>query len=119
MRLTYEIELFIPSARPGAAALTESLGPCKIITRNVFVTVTERNGAAHLVLLDELSELDRTQTRYATVTGKVVYPRRLDLPDKIFIETATGHARAITGDQIAKITASSTAAPRTTGRLSW
>ena len=69
--MTYEIELFIPSARPGAAAVTETLGACKIISRNVFVTVTEHNGSAHLVLLDELTELDRTQPRYATVTGKV------------------------------------------------
>jgi hypothetical protein len=117
--VTYEIELFIPSARPGAAAVTETLGACKIISRNVFVTVTEHNGSAHLVLLDELTELDRTQPRFATVTGKVVYPRRLDLPDKIFVETATGHARAVAGEQIARVTAARASAPRTTGRLSW
>lgn len=103
MPFTYDIELFHPTALPGAGAQTESLGACKIITRNVFVTVTEHSGDAHLILLDELTELDRTQARYVTVIGKTFYPRRVDLPDKIFVELASGHARAVSGDQIAKI----------------
>jgi hypothetical protein len=103
MAFTYDIELFHPTALPGAGAQTESLGSCKIITRNVFVTVTEHNGDAHLVLLDELTELDRTQPRYTTIIGKTFYPRRVDLPNKIFVETASGHARAVNGDQIARI----------------
>ena len=103
MGITYNIELYHPTALQGAGAQTESLGACKIITRNVFVTVTEHNGDAHLVLLDELTELDRTQPRYVTIVGKAVFPRRVDLPDKIFVETASGHARAVSGDQVAKI----------------
>lgn len=103
MPFTYDIELFHPNALPGAGARTESLGTCKIITRNVFITVTEHNGEARLVLLDELTELDRTQPRFVTIIGKTVYPRRVDLPSKIFVETSTGHARSINGDQIARI----------------
>ena len=117
MSFTYEIELFHPTALHGAGAQMESLGACKIITRNVFVTVTEHSGDAHLVLLDELTELDRTQPRYVTVIGKTVYPRSLDLPDKIFVETASGHARAVSGDQIAKIVRKG-GDMRGTGRLS-
>ena len=116
--MTYEIELFHPSAIPGSGALTESLGPCKIITRNVFITVTEHNGSAHLVLLDELTEVDRTQPRLQTVTGRTLYPRKVDLPNKIFVETADGHARAVGGDQIARLVASKRSAPKT-GRLTW
>ena len=116
--MTYEIELFHPSALSGAGAQTESLGQCKIITRNVFITVTEHNGDAHLVLLDELAEVDRTQPRLQTVTGRTLYPRRVDLPAKIFVETATGHARAVGGDQIARLTASKRSSPKT-GRLTW
>lgn len=102
--MTYEIELFLPSALPGAGALTETLGPCKIITKNVFVTVTEQSGEARLMLLDELAALDRSQGRLVTVLGKTCYPRRIDLPAKIFVETASGHARAVGGDQIARLT---------------
>lgn len=116
--MIYDIELFHPSAIPGAGAQTESLGPCKIITKNVFVTVTEPSGAAHVILLDELTELDRSEHRITTVTGKTVYPRRIDLPDKIFVETGAGYARAVAGDSIARITASRRETPRT-GRLSW
>jgi hypothetical protein len=116
--VTYDIELFLPSALSGAGQQTESLGACKIISRNVFVTITEHNGDAHVILLDEISELDRAQHRMTTTTGRTIYPRRLDFPDKIFIETATGHARAIAGDQIARVTAAKQTAPRT-GRVSW
>jgi hypothetical protein len=116
--VTYEIELFHPSALHGAGAQTESLGLCKIITRNVFVTVTEHNGDAHLILLDELAEVDRTQSRLTTVTGRMLYPRRIDLPTKIFVETASGHARAVGGDQIARLIASKREQPKT-GRLTW
>ncbi|MCC6742246.1 MAG: hypothetical protein IT175_00145 [Acidobacteria bacterium] len=117
MAFTYDIELFHPSALPGAGARTESLGTCRIITRNVFVTVTEHSGDAHLVILDELTELDRTQPRYVTVHGKTSYPRRVDLPDKIFVETSSGHARAIAGDQIARIVRQGSD-NRGTGRIS-
>lgn len=117
MAFTYDIELFHPTALHGAGAQTESLGACKIITRNVFVTVVEMNGDAHLVLLDELTELDRTLPRYVTIIGKTVYPRRVDLPEKIFIETASGHARAVNGDQIARILRQGSDT-RGTGRIS-
>lgn len=103
--MTYEIELFLPSALPGAGAQTDSLGACRIITRNVFVTITEQNGDANLILLDEVLELDRTLPRLTTVLGRTIYPKRLDFPDRIFVETGTGHARAINGDQIARVTA--------------
>ena len=63
------------------------------------------NGDAHLILLDEVLELDRTQPRLTTVLGRTTYPRRIDFPDRIFVETATGHARAISGDQIARVSA--------------
>jgi hypothetical protein len=116
--MTYEIDLLHPSAIPGAAAQTESLGPCQIITRNVFITVTEHNGNAHLILLDELTEVDRVQPRLQTVTGRTLYPRRVDLPAKIFVETSSGHARAVGGDQIARLIATRRTAPKT-GRLTW
>ncbi len=116
--MTYEIELFLPSARPGAGAQTELLGTCKIITRNVFVTVTEHGGEARLVLLDEIVSLDRPASRYVTTTGKSCYPRSIDLPDKIFVETASGHVRAVSGDQIARLTlVVRRGAP--TGRVAW
>lgn len=115
--MIYAIELYHPSAIPGAGAQTEPLGACKIITKNVFVTVTEHSGDARLVLLDELAEVDRMQPRLTTMTGRAVYPRRVDLPDKIFVETASGHARAVSGDRIARLVASKRAGP--TGRVSW
>lgn len=101
--MTYDIDLFLPSALRGAGAQTEHLGTCKVISRNVFVTVTEHSGEAHLVLLDEIVELDRVQPRYVTVIGKTVYPKHVDLPDKIYVELASGHSRAVGGDQIARI----------------
>ncbi|MBK6313126.1 MAG: hypothetical protein IPF53_02095 [Blastocatellia bacterium] len=118
MSFSYDIELYLPTALHGAGSQTESLGVCKIITRNVFVTVTEHNGDAHLVLLDEMTELDRTQPRYVTVIGKTVFPRRVDLPSKIFVETAAGQARAINGDQIARIVRQG-GDSRGTGRISF
>jgi len=114
----YDIELFHPSAIPGAAAMTETLGACKIITKNVFITVTEHNGDAHLMLLDELTVVDCAQPRITTAIGRTFYPRRIDFPAKIFVETATGHARAISGDQIARLVASKREGPKT-GRVSW
>ncbi len=116
--MVYDIELFQPNTPPSAGARTDSLGSCKIITRNVFVTVTEHNGDAHLVLLDELSELDRMLPRLTTTIGRAHYPRRIDLPAKIFVETESGHARAVNGDQIARMTATKREAPKT-GRISW
>lgn len=101
--MTYEIELFHPSAKPGGAAQTESLGECKIVTKNVFVTITEHSGDAHLVLLDEIVSLDRTQPAYVTVSGRTSYPRRIDLPAKIYVEMPSGYARAIAGDAIARL----------------
>ncbi|MDQ2675612.1 MAG: hypothetical protein M3Y34_02290, partial [Actinomycetota bacterium] len=76
--MTYEIELFHPSALPGAGAKTESLGPCRIVTKNVFVTVTEHSGGAHVVLLEELVAVDRTAPSYVTAAGRTCYPRRVD-----------------------------------------
>ena len=103
--MTYNIDLYLPSALRGASSLTESLGRCRVISRNVFVTITEHNGSAHVVALDDLLELDRTAPRYTTVAGRTFLPRRLDLPDKIFVETPGGYARTVIGDQVARLTA--------------
>ena len=116
--MTYEIELFHPSALPGAGAQTEALGPCRILTKNVFVTVTEQNGKAYVVLLDEIAELDRTLPSYITVTGRSVYPRRIDLPDRIYVETRSGHARSVASDTIARMTLSRRDT-QNRGRVSW
>jgi hypothetical protein len=113
----YDVELYHVSAVPGPGAATEPLGPCKIITKNVFVTVTQHSGEARVVLLDELVEVDRTQPRLTTVTGRTVYPRRVDLPAKIFVETASGHARSVSGDRIARLVATKREGPA--GRISW
>ena len=101
--MTFEIDIFFPTAHPGAAAQTEPLGSCKVLTHPLFLTVTEHNGEAHLVPLEEVTELDRRQIHYTTIFGRTHYPRRVDLPDKIYVETATGHARTIEGDLIARI----------------
>ena len=101
--MNFEIDLFFPSAMPGAASKTETLGLCKVLTHPVFVTVTERNGDARLVALAEIAELDRAEKRFTTTRGKACFPRRIDFPDKIYVETGSGHARAIKGDQIARL----------------
>lgn len=101
--MNYNIDLYLPSALPGAASQTESLGRCRVISRNVFVTVTEHNGNAHVVSLDEVVELDRTVPRYTTTSGRTCLPRRVDLPDKIFVETPGGYARTVVGDQVARL----------------
>jgi hypothetical protein len=116
--VTYEIELFHPSALPGAGAQTEVLGPCRILTKNVFVTVTEHNGTAHVVLLDEISVLDRTAPFYVTLTGKTFYPRRVDFPSRIYVETQSGHARALASDTIARMTIARRDS-QNHGRVSW
>jgi hypothetical protein len=114
---TFEIELYHPSAIPGAGAQTESLGACKIISRVVFLTVTEHSGDAHLVPLADIVDFDRAQPKYTTTIGKTYYPRRVDLPDRIFVETTSGHARAVGGDQIARLVRSK--ADHSGGRVSW
>ena len=116
--MTYEIELFLPSALSGAGQQTDSLGGCKLITKNVFVTLTEQNGEAHVILLDEILELDRASGRITTSNGRTLYPRKIDFPNRIFIETGTGHARSILGDQIARVTASKRSVPHS-GRPVW
>lgn len=116
--MTFEIELFMPTALHGGGAHTESLGLCRIITRTVFLTVTEHNGDAHLVSLEEVTELDRTNHRYSTILGRTLYPRQIDLPDKIYVEVLSGHARALSGDQIARLVRSGRETP-TTGKLGW
>ncbi|HQR37575.1 MAG TPA: hypothetical protein PLF26_04155 [Blastocatellia bacterium] len=103
--MTYNIDLYLPSALHGAAPMTESLGRCRVISRNVFVTVTEHNGNAHVIALDDVVELDRTVPRFTTITGRTFLPRHIDLPDKIFVETPGGYARTIIGDQVARLMA--------------
>ncbi|MGG7379623.1 hypothetical protein ACQ7B2_13005, partial [Escherichia coli] len=79
-------------AQPGVGAQTESLGQCKIISHPVFMTVVEHNGDARLIGLDDVIEVDRRQPKIATTRGKVYHPRRIDLPDKIYVETSNGYA---------------------------
>jgi hypothetical protein len=113
----FEIGLLIPTARPGAAALTESLGPCSILSKSVFFTVTEHNGEAHAVPLSDVVEYDRAGNRITTSMGRTLYPRRVDLPSKIFVETNAGYARAVSGDQIARLVRARRDVP--TGRVCW
>lgn len=101
--MTFEIEIFFPASVPGTGAKTETLGLCKIITQPVFVTVTEHNGDAKLVGLEAIVELDREAKTYLTALGKAFHPRRIDLPDRIYVEVSSGYARAIDGDQIARM----------------
>ena len=109
--MVFEVELYFPTARPGAAAEVESLGECKVLTPNVFITVTEHNGEAHLVALDGIVEIDQAQHRYTTALGRTLYPRQIDFPDHFFVETQTGHARPIKGVQIARLVRSKRDAP--------
>jgi hypothetical protein len=99
----FEVELFRPGASRNLDAPLEPLGPCKIITRPVFLTVTEASGDARLVDLDDVVEVDRTQARYTTALGKAHQVRRIELPDRIYVEAASGYARALSGDQIARL----------------
>jgi hypothetical protein len=115
--VVFEIILFIPTARPGDAAQTESLGLCSILSKSIFVTITEHNGEAHGLPLSEVVEFDRAANRIATSIGRTLYPRRVDLPGKIFVETTTGHARAVNGDQIARLVRAKRDVP--VGRVSW
>ena len=115
--MTFEIGLFIPTARPGAAAQTESLGPCSILSKSVFLTVTEHNGEARALPLSEVVEGDRVANRITTSIGRTLYPRRVDLPGKIFVETNAGYARAVNGDQIARLVRAKRDVPA--GRVSW
>ena len=101
--MTFEIEIFLPSSPMGRGALTETLGPCKVITHPLFVTVTEHNNDAHLVGLADIVLLDRAQRSYTTMSGRVSYPRRIDLPDRIYVELSSGYARALDGDRIARM----------------
>lgn len=114
----FTIDLFLPSALSGAGQQTESLGACKVISKNVFVTITEHSGDARVVPLDDVVEIDRRQPRLTTTMGRTVYPRRVDFPDKIFVETTTGHARTVAGDQIAHV-AITKRTSATSGRVSW
>jgi len=114
----FTIDLFLPSALPGAGQKSESLGVCRVISKNVFVTITEHNGDARVVPLDDLVEIDRRQPRVTTTMGRTLYPRRIDFPDKIFVETTTGHARTLAGDQIAHV-AIAKGTTASTGRVSW
>ena len=109
--MIFDIELFLPTARPGAAADTESLGECKILTHNIFVTVTEHNGDAHLIALNDLVEVDLPEHRYVTAHGRTLYPRQMDLPDRLVVETGSGHVRTINGVQIAKMVRSKRDSP--------
>lgn len=104
--MLFDIELFYPTSKPGAAAEVESLGECRIISPNVFLTVTEHNGEAKLVALDDVVDVDCAHHRYTTAHGRTLYPRRIDFPDHIYVETHTGHARTINGVQIARLTRS-------------
>jgi hypothetical protein len=102
--VTYEIDLFFPVVTPGSDAKTSSLGPCKVITQPLFVTVVEHNGEARAVALAELREFDRARTCYTTVFGKVSHPRRIDLPDRVCVETGTGHSMMLNGNLVARMT---------------
>src|SRR5687767_9382805 len=102
--MIFEIELFFPSARPGAAAEVENLGMCKIVSPNIFLSIVEHSGDAHLVPLNDVVSVDVAEHRYTTAHGRTMYPRRIDFPDHFFVETGAGHARSIKGDQIARVT---------------
>jgi hypothetical protein len=101
--MRFEIELFSPVVARGAEAHTTSLGPCRVITQPLFVTLTEHDGQAKAIPLETIREVDLTLTRCTTVLGTVARPRRIDFPERFFVETATGHAVAVNGDLIARM----------------
>ena len=103
MTNAYDIELLHPKATLGVGAEVEPLGVCRIVTKNVFVTVSEHSGEARLVLLDEIEKLDRTLPCYTTVLGTTHHPRRVDLPERIVVEMSSGHARTLDGDKIVRL----------------
>ena len=109
--MIFEIELYFPTAKPGAAAETESLGPCKPISQNLFLTITEHNGEARLVPFNDVVEVDVANHRYVSAHGRTFYPRRIDLPDHFMVETAAGYARTVKGVQVARLVRSKRDSP--------
>ena len=99
----FEIELFFPIVVPGSGAKTSSIGLCRVITQPVFVTMSDHAGGASAIALAELREVDRIRNIFTTVLGRVGHPRHITFPDRIYVETGTGHSMAINGDLIARI----------------
>jgi hypothetical protein len=101
--MKFDIDLFFPVVTPGADAKTSNLGTCRVITDPLFVTLTEQDGQARAITLAELREVDRARSRYTTMRGKVAHPRRIEFPERIFVETPTGHAMALNGEIVARM----------------
>jgi hypothetical protein len=99
----FEIDLFFPLATPGAEATLSRLGACKIITQPILLTVTDHAGKAEAVALADLREVDRTVGRYTTVLGRVSRPRSINLPERIYVETPTGHTMVLNGRLVARM----------------
>jgi len=101
----FEVELFRDAVR-GRVAETSALGSCRIVTRPVFISLTTTSGLSRAISLAECREIDAVVMRFISVHGDVTYLDRIVFPDRIYLQLASGHALAVNGETIARLTRS-------------